>query len=157
MYLEKPLPFASHEIIRWLRMDEPIVPADDADVRLTWVITLLQFEGQQVLMHNFNRKQYEVPSGGIEPGETPADAARREVWEETCQKVENLKFEGLIKVRLNPDGTLEYAAVFTGETHEILPFTVNNESDRIALWKPGVELDDLIGGLLPALLTLLEM
>lgn len=36
-------------------------------------------------------KTWAIPSGGIEPGESPADCCLREVWEETGYRVEVLR------------------------------------------------------------------
>lgn len=39
--------------------------------------------GQILLVHDRDSNNWTLPGGIIEPGETPADAAVREVWEET--------------------------------------------------------------------------
>ncbi len=158
MVLDEPLKFGDgHEIVRFIRSETPAVPVDDADVPLTWALTVPTHKDQYILMHNLNRNQYELPGGAIETGEAPIEAARREVLEETCQRVQGLQFQGLMKVVLQPAGTLEYGAIYTGQVKHLMPFTINDESDQIALWKPGVELDDRVSLLVKAVLQLLEM
>lgn len=51
-----------------------------------------------------------MPGGGIDPGEDPADAVVREVWEETGQRVTDLRLVAVSSdhwVGRAPDGTLE--------------------------------------------------
>ncbi|WP_229399684.1 NUDIX hydrolase [Micromonospora okii] len=54
-----------------------------ADVSLTCAVTE---EGEIVLVRQYrcgiNRSDWELPGGGVEPGEDPAAAARRELFEE---------------------------------------------------------------------------
>ncbi len=45
-------------------------------------------QGQVLLQQRSDNGQWSAPVGGMEPGETPADAAVREVWEETGVLVE---------------------------------------------------------------------
>ncbi len=43
--------------------------------------------------HRFitDRWGWEIPAGRVDPGETPADAARREVWEETGWRIDSVE------------------------------------------------------------------
>ncbi len=45
------------------------------------------FQGTEVLLTRLRDRDWDIPGGHIEPGETPETAAIREVWEETCAKV----------------------------------------------------------------------
>jgi 8-oxo-dGTP diphosphatase len=60
------------------------------------------FEGDKLLMTRLRdqRRQWDIPGGRIEAGETPAEAAIREVWEETSVKVEVLELIGTQELEL---------------------------------------------------------
>jgi mutator protein MutT len=67
--------------------------------------TLLQIPGVAAVIHDKTGKillqqrtgdnSWSLPAGAIEPGETPAQALIREVWEETGLKVKPLKILGI--------------------------------------------------------------
>lgn len=48
-----------------------------------YVVTLTRYQGKIVLSRHHSRDTWETQGGHIEPGETPMDAARRELWEES--------------------------------------------------------------------------
>lgn len=49
----------------------------------TVVVIARDAQGRLLLVHDRDSERWTLPGGIIEPGETPADAAVREVWEET--------------------------------------------------------------------------
>lgn len=81
---------------------------------------------------------YFLPGGGAEPGETPADTVRREVYEEMGCKIEHLRRIGeAVQFFSADDGEHEmYAVFFTGEvTEKLVPV-----GDELC-WIPFMELE----------------
>lgn len=103
--------------------------------RVTGAYAIVCVKGRYLIGYNNWRKQWEFPAGGIEEGETPREAAERELWEETHQKISSLQFKGLAKV-MNPDGEIRYQAVYFGKKNELEKFKKqnNDEMDTILLW-----------------------
>src|SRR2546422_8506253 len=65
------------------------------------------FDGQSRLLlgRHSDRQRWVLPGGLVEPGELPADAALREVWEETGLRVE---LTGILGVFGGPDLVVDY-------------------------------------------------
>ena len=115
------------------------IDIDESDIykynNLTGAYAILIIDKKFVIGFNSWRNQWEFPSGGIEEGETARQAAIRELYEETHQKVTELNFKGLIKVE-DPNGVIKHQAVFIGCQSELSPFVheENDEMDKIYLW-----------------------
>ena len=101
---------------------------------LTHALIVVRFGTDYLLAWNRHRKGWEIAGGKIDPGETPRQCAVRELFEETGQTAEGVRFCGLMKYRLQPDQHIEYGGLFAGEMREIKPFTANDEIARITLW-----------------------
>lgn len=64
-------------VVRFYSLDEI------ADDRLTFAVVITRMNGQWVFCRHKQRDTWECPGGHIEPGETPVEAAHRELYEET--------------------------------------------------------------------------
>ncbi len=70
-------------------------------------VTVIHFDGhgRMLLMRHGGTGKWVAPGGSIEPNETPADAAVREMWEETGLSV---KLTRILGVFGGPDFLVEY-------------------------------------------------
>lgn len=141
-----------HELLEFVRCEEPIVPAEDAHIPLTFTLVVAQYQERYLLIFDAIRDQWEIPGGGIEHGETPHDCARRELFEESSQIAEQLSFRGLFKFRMQ-DKT-EYGALYSTVLSEIRPFAPNAEAQRMTLRKPDDPLEEHVSILSTALIAL---
>jgi 8-oxo-dGTP diphosphatase len=61
---------------------------------------VIKSSDKYLLCYNTWRKQWELPAGKREENESPKECAIRELYEETGQSVDDLKFKGLLKVKI---------------------------------------------------------
>ncbi|MBB2892373.1 NUDIX domain-containing protein [Flexivirga oryzae] len=113
-----------------------------AEAPLTGALVVVTGVHGVLLVHDVWRDQWELTGGGIEDGESSMQAAQREVWEESGQRVSRLEQVGRAMFRLSA-GRLERADLFTGTVQRILPFTGNDETDAIRWWDGRSEFDGL--------------
>ncbi len=142
-------------LVNFIPCDKPIVPEGDA-TPLTWAMAIIQKEDRYLLHHNFNRMQWENAGGGIEAGETVEECVIREALEETSQHIIDVQFQGLFKLYLKAHNRYEYGALYRATFDELLPFVMNNESDRLTLWHPKDTLDDRLSELTLWMITKLD-
>ncbi|RSD25540.1 NUDIX domain-containing protein [Mesobacillus subterraneus] len=95
---------------------------------------LLEMDGKYLLCYNSLRKQWELPAGKREKGETPLECAKRELYEETGKISLNLHFMGLLKVKNLLSGTFKYNPIYYSRVNFLEPFHENNETTKILLW-----------------------
>ncbi|WP_325052736.1 NUDIX domain-containing protein [Streptomyces triticirhizae] len=87
-----------------------------------------------------DRDCWELPGGGIDPGESPREAAVRELWEETGQRLapERLRFAGFARTLLAGRGELR-GAVYAARVEEPVGFSPTEEIAELCWWEPGDE------------------
>ncbi|MDQ0771782.1 8-oxo-dGTP pyrophosphatase MutT (NUDIX family) [Streptomyces aurantiacus] len=94
--------------------------------------------GKVLMVFDRFRQSWELPGGVIEPGETPRQAAVRELLEEADQRSDSpLRFTGYAGFVLRsaePAERAEYAALFTGQTTSPRGFRANDEISAICWW-----------------------
>ena len=86
-----------------------------------------------VLVFNRYRKVWELPGGFIDAGESPRQAAERELAEEAGCHARDTRWLGVVEVN---DGKPHFGAVFRCEVGEVPSHFENAETGGIALWRP---------------------
>lgn len=129
------------ELLEYIDLDEKNIPNYTP---ITGSYVILECVSKYLLGYNSWRNQWEMPSGGIEAGESPRECAKRELYEETCQRVdsEDLLFKGLVKINNIQKDEIKYRAVYYIKTESISPFIDNDEMLRIKLWTPLDDMED---------------
>jgi len=112
--------------------DEATPPGD---APLPAALVALWCAGRVLMVFDRYRQSWELPGGRIEQGESPRQAALRELSEESGQEPEGpLRFVGYAKFVLAPDQRVEYLAVFAGHSAGVRDFEANEETAGIHWW-----------------------
>jgi 8-oxo-dGTP pyrophosphatase MutT (NUDIX family) len=107
-----------------------------ADAPVGYVLVALWHGDRVLLVHERARDCWELPGGGIDPGETPRQAAARELWEETGEVVapDALRFAGFSRTAL-PDRRVMYGALYSAViAAPAASFVPNDEIDALQWW-----------------------
>jgi 8-oxo-dGTP pyrophosphatase MutT (NUDIX family) len=117
--------------------DDPDAPRPTRIVPAV-AVAVVNDTGQLLMIRRTDNDQWAIPGGQQEVGETPVEAARREVHEETGIRCE---ITGLVGIFSNPRNVIEYTSngevrqefsiLFTGRPvgGEITPSTESREVD----------------------------
>jgi 8-oxo-dGTP diphosphatase len=105
---------------------------------------VLAFDGDQLLMTEERGRGWNILGGGVEPGETPEQAARREAVEEAATRLGELHVLGYQRIRLlgpKPDGydrpyPENYMLFFVAAVAALDPFEPNDDASARALVPP---------------------
>lgn len=98
---------------------------------------VIKCDDKYLLCYNTLRKQWELPAGQRETNETPKGCAIRELYEETGQRVLNMEFKGLLKVKNVRNNAIKYNPVYFTILEKLEPFQKNDETSEILLWNFG--------------------
>ncbi|ANC77511.1 DNA mismatch repair protein MutT [Fictibacillus phosphorivorans] len=95
---------------------------------------VIKCEGKFLMGFNSLRRQWELPAGKREAGETPKECAVRELLEETGQRVTELSLVGLVVSKHIGNGSIKRNPVYFTEVAQLQPFVENAENTMIMLW-----------------------
>jgi len=94
-------------------------PGSLEDAALTYVVMGARYRGQWIFVRHRERITWELPAGHIEPGESPDQAAVRELYEETGAVRSNLKILSDYSVTVKEK--VEYGRFYNAEVLELEP------------------------------------
>ncbi|GAA0549401.1 NUDIX hydrolase [Actinomadura livida] len=110
----------------------PCVPDD---VPMPAALVVVSCGRDVLLVLNRFRRKWELPGGLIDPGETPLQAAMRELWEESGLRLATLDLAGYARFRLTGPPREEYAAMYSARVSvRFTGFTPNEEISAICWW-----------------------
>lgn len=123
---------SGYKLLEYIQINEEDVNKYE---NITSAGVVFEVNGKYLIGWNNWRKQWELAIGGIENGETPRQAATRELLEETHQDVNYLDFKGLFK-KIRPTGEIVYTAIYYTNKDGLSEFIKNDldENDKIMLW-----------------------
>ena len=104
------------ELTSWL------LPWDD-DRPCKYVVVFSRFQGRLLLSRHRDRSTWETQGGHVEPGESPWEAARRELWEESGAEEFTLEplFHYHARLAADPQDPGAAGAVFFAEIARLGP------------------------------------
>ena len=102
------------------------------------------FEGDKILLTRLRNRDWDIPGGVIDLGETPKETAVREVWEETYARVDIVELIGTQEIELfgpKPEGyrwsyPLNVQVYYLCRLVELAPFEANVESLERGFFAP---------------------
>ena len=121
------------ELLGFFPGSQPFSLPEYPDLPMVFSCVIARHHGDTLFVFNAWRKGWELPAGLIDPGETPYDAALRELKEESAQVASSLTFAGMCLLRLSRGG-LELGTIYTAEIDSPQPFVTNEEISQIMFW-----------------------
>jgi 8-oxo-dGTP diphosphatase len=104
------------------------------ELRPRFALMLARDRDGVVLVLSAYRKVWELPGGLIDPGETPRQAAERELTEEAGCQARATEWLGVVEVS---DGATHFGAVFRCEVADVPAQFANAETAGLARWRRG--------------------
>jgi 8-oxo-dGTP diphosphatase len=95
---------------------------------------IIEMEGSYLLGYNSLRNQWELPAGKREEDETPLECAKRELFEETGQMVDDFQLIGAARVKSLYSQYEKFNPLYSATVCTLMPFNRNEETTQIRLW-----------------------
>jgi 8-oxo-dGTP diphosphatase len=107
--------------------DPQFIPPED----LTYSVISARFKGKWILVRHNDRITWEIPGGHIEAGETPGEAAERELMEETGAG--EFKIKCVATYSVEKEGRTGFGKLYFAEVTELGSIPDNSEIAEITL------------------------
>lgn len=98
-----------------------------------FAIVIARASAGVVLVLNAVRKVWELPGGFIDPGESPRQAAIRELAEEAGCEARDVRWLGLVEVN---DGPARFGGLLYCEVDRMPAGFVSSETLAVDVWRP---------------------
>jgi 8-oxo-dGTP diphosphatase len=131
------LPIINERGERLLAMDETVRSAAVSQT-LAFALVIGVTQERILLVRNRHRRVWELPGGLIDPGESPAQCALRELYEESGQIAVDPKWLGQMTLQMPDRGEgprVSYGALYrVALSGRLASFRGNDEIEASALW-----------------------
>ena len=127
---------AGNALVDFRFVAEEELPRLVEDLPMPASLVVVSCAAAVLLMFDSWRKQWELPGGMREPGETARQAAVRELREETGLDVADLTFAGAAEFDLAKPERRELLAVYRVQFEVMPTLTVNDEALAFRWWSP---------------------
>lgn len=133
---------AGNALVDFCFVAEEELPRLVENVPMPASLVVVTYAEAVLLMFDSWRKQWELPGGIREPGETARQAAVRELREETGLGVTDLTFAGVAEFELTEPERRELLAVYRVQVKVMPGLTVNDEALAFRWWPPDEPVDN---------------
>ncbi|GCD92093.1 tRNA (adenosine(37)-N6)-threonylcarbamoyltransferase complex ATPase subunit type 1 TsaE [Nocardioides sp. LS1] len=131
-------------LLDFFRCEESELGDLDPTIPLPLSLMVAEHDGRVVMVHNAWRREWELPGGEIEAGETPREAAVREFREESGMAPgADVDFVGVATVQVGHERTIQFAALYRTTLDAVDELAPHEEIDQMTAWDLASDLPGL--------------